>query len=209
MRTLGIAALSLWAGSGYADVPTAQQECVQRNLAVCQFPSGVRTTQPGPCPPGSETLKPQGAEECGVFRTSTPAIPAYAPPPAESQSPAAHPSATAGVERWLTTSLICGLAGVVLLWTLWRMNRRLKREALPPRSGALAWCVCATAGALVGWKAASVAFRHAIDSYDNHDSAAPLLLASPVWLVTFAAVSTAVCALLLRGVRYLKGRSAA
>ncbi len=209
LRTLGIAALSLWTGLGVADVPTAQQECVQRNLAVCRFPSGVRTTQPGPCPSGSQTLKPQGAEDCGVVRASTPATPAYAPPSAQIQTRAVHLSSPAGVERWLTTALMCGVAGIVLLWTLWRMNRRPKREDVAPRSGALTWCVCATAGAVVGWKAASVSFRQAFDSYDNHDSAGPLLLAAPVWLIVFTAVSSAVCALLLLGVRYFKRRAAA
>jgi hypothetical protein len=206
VRLLSLAALCLWTGLGLADVPAAQEECVQRNLAVCQFPSGVRSMQPGPCPAGSQTLKPQGTENCGGVRAytpATPATPAYAQPPAPIQSRAAPPTATAGMERWLIPAAICGLAGVVLLW---RMSRRRPRESRAPRSGALAWCVCAAAGALVGWKTASVAFRHAFDSHDNHDSAAPLLLAAPVWLITFTAVSTAVCALLLLGVRYFKGR---
>jgi len=206
LRALSIAALILWAGSGFADVPTAQQECVQRNLAVCQFPSGVQTMRPGPCPQGTRTLKPQGAEDCGAASAYTPATPAHALPPVQIQGRAANPPAPAGAERWLIPSLTYVLAGVVLLWAVRRWSRRRKPESQSPRSGALAWCVCAAAGALVGWKAASVAFRQAFDSYGNHDSAAPLLLAAPLWLVTFTAVSTAVCAALLLGVRHFSGR---
>lgn len=197
LRALLVAAITLSAGIGAADVPTPQEECVQRNLAVCEFPSGVKSMQPGPCPAGSRTLKPQGHEDCGALVLSAPAVHVAPAQPAMTQSRGNDLAWIGGVERWLIPSLIYGGAGCALWWVVWRWRRPGRSKAAAPPSGALAWLISGSIGALAGWKAAAVAFRHAFDSYDNHDSAAPLLLSVPIWLGTFGVVSGAVCGLLL------------
>lgn len=56
--------------------------------------------------------------------------------------------------------------------------------------------VFAAIALLAGWKAAEIAFRASFNSHDNHDSAAPLLLASPIALGAFVVVAALVFAAL-------------
>ena len=194
------AAVLLWfvAGICAADVPTPQQECEYRNLAVCSFaPSGMQSMQPGPCPPGSQTIKAAGVEDCSVEAIAAHAEVAPTPAKKTQQLPRRDDLARLGsIERWLIPALIYAAIGVaaLLAWNLWR-RRRAANTGAPGQ--VVAVLISAGFAVSVGWKVAGKAFSGAFNAYDNHDSAAPALLASPVWLVTFLLVAFGVFALLM------------
>ncbi len=59
----------------------------------------------------------------------------------------------------------------------------------------------------LGYAAGRAAFGRVFSSFDNHDTAAPLLLAAPVALVVFTLVAGAACALVAALAALLLGRS--
>ncbi len=161
--------------------------------------------QPGPCPPGSQTIKAAGDEDCSVDAIA--ARPVIAPTPAiqTPQPPRRDDFARLGsIERWLIPALIYAAIGVaaLLAWSLWRRRSAASTGAL---SQAAAMLISAGFAVSAGWKVAGNAFSRAFNAYDNHDSAAPALLASPVWLVTFLLVSFGVFALLMLCWRLFRG----
>lgn len=196
LRELCVSAILLFAGAATADVPSPQEDCMQRNLAVCGYPSGVQSTQPGPCPAGTKTIKAQGHADCSAAMTTSATL-AASPRPAVAQVRNSDLAWVGGVERWLMPALIYGVAGCALLWAVWRWRRRPSARASSTPVGSPAWLASGIIGALAGWKSAGMAFRHAFNSYGNHESAAPLLLSAPIWLGTFLLVGGGVFALLL------------
>lgn len=205
--TLLLLGLSWLVATVVADVPTERQQCEMRNLAVCEFgTSGVQSSQPGPCPDGSRTIKPAGAEDCATVNPPTRIL----MPSTRGAQPASPQhtdlSYVGATERWLIPALIYTTAGAVALYAWILIRRRLKGGfgGSGQRGGALPALISIVFAALCGWMAAKAAFGFAFNSFDNHDSAAPLLLAAPVWLLTFGIVAVLVFAILMLGWKWLR-----
>lgn len=190
----------LFIADAQADIPTPEQECRYRNAATCEI-NQVTYQVEGPCPPTARTLRPAGRENCAALVQST------SPQPANriSREPAtpvqtAEPAPSPNGSRYLRLLALVVVAGLVLIGVGYMLLRN--RGALRQAAGTLAtWLVAlalATAGAYAsaGW-----VFRRIFGRFDNHDSAAPALLAMPVAGLTFVlvlAVLTPVLALLFR-----------
>jgi hypothetical protein len=200
--TLIAASLLLTLAVSRADVPTAEQDCRNRNSALCET-AGVEFVVDGPCPATARTIRPQGLENCAtvaaqITRESTPSpstIPAAKPAPTPR-----HDLARWGrVERWLLPAVL--LTGAVLVigiaaFALRRLfrNRNADDAARSTGRSAIQLVAAATIAALVAWQAAGAAFNRIFGSYDNHDTAAPLLIAAPVAFGVFVLVMPAVFA---------------
>jgi hypothetical protein len=103
-------------------------------------------------------------------------------------------------ERWLLPALV-GLRAVlalVLIGLLIRWLGRNRNSGTALRGAARSTLHVVIAGAvasLLAYASATAAFRRIFNGYDNHDTAAPLLIAAPVafgvlvvvWPVVFAA----------------------
>ena len=200
------AGLCLLAATGQADVPTERQQCETRNLAICEFgASGVQSTQPGPCPDGSRTIKPSGAEDCTApTQTARRAMPPSGAPIA-ANTQRTDLAWVGDIERWLIPVLLYILIGVAALYAWFQIRRRTVGSPAP-RGGAVAVLISGVCAAFCGWKAAAATFSAAFNSFDNHDSAAPLLLATPVWALTFGVVASLVFSILMRGCKWLRAR---
>ena len=185
-----------------ADVPTAEQDCRNRNSALCET-AGVEFVVDGPCPATARTIRPPGLENCDAIAAQV------TPEPAP--SPAGHPATKATptprddlarwgrVERWLLPALM--LAGAVLVigvaaWAFRRHHRnRHTGESVGNAGRSIIQLVAAAAIAVpVAWQAAGAAFDRIFSSYDNHDTAAPLLIAAPVAFAVFVLLLPAVFA---------------
>ena len=190
-----------------ADIPTPQQECEVRNLAVCVFTaSGVKSSQPSPCPPGSLTLKPGGIENCSA---PAPSANRFAAPTRATATTTFHGTDLAwigGIERWLIPVMVYTLLGCVAM-LVWVLVRRRPAAGSAVRGDTMAVLISAACSVASGWKAASASFGVVFNSYDNHDSAAPLLLGVPVWLGTFVIVTAIVFAILMLGWKVVRTRA--
>jgi len=185
-----------------ADVPTAEQDCRNRNAALCET-AGVEFVVDGPCPATARTIRALGLENCDTAATQVTRKPA----PSQPDHPATQPPSTprddlarwGRVERWLLPTLV--VVGAVLLigvaaLALRRLyrNRNADDSARSAGRSALQLIVAATIAVVVAWRAAGSAFNRIFGSYDNHDTAAPLLIAAPVAFAVFIVVLPAVFA---------------
>jgi hypothetical protein len=187
---------------GRADVPTAEQDCRNRNSALCET-AGVEFVVDGPCPATARTVRPQGLEECGAL----PAQVSRKPIPSPSANVAANspPSprrdlAWVGrMERWLLPAMVL-LGGVLVVgigaWAVRRINRnRNSGDSTRSAGGSvIRFGVAAAIAVLAAWQGAGAAFNRIFGSYDNHDTAAPLLIAAPVAFAVFCLLLPAVFA---------------
>ena len=200
--TLIAASLLLTLAVSRADVPTAEQDCRNRNSALCET-AGVEFVVDGPCPATARTIRPQGLENCAAVAAQITREPA----PSPSASPATKPPPTprndlarwGRVERWLLPAVV--LTGAVLVigvaaFALRRLFRNRNADDAARGSGrsAIQLVASATIAVLLAWQAAGAAFNRIFDSYDNHDTAAPLLIAAPVAFGVFVLVLPAVFA---------------
>ncbi len=151
------------------DIPTPQQECEFRNLAVCSFDAAVAAGQ-----------------------HLTPALTGQARQPLQRDDLAR----LGDVERWLIPVVIYAAIGLALLLA-WALRSRRRAASGGALVQGVATLIAAGCAAFAGSKAAGYAFSRAFNAYGNHDSAAPALLASPIWLGTFLVVSLTVFALLM------------
>lgn len=212
LRAPLIAASALFVGLAvsYADVPTAEQDCRNRNAARCET-AGVEFVVDGPCPAGARTLRPQGTDRCDVAPAQRPDTSISSDSSRGAATPA--PVASRGdlarvgeVERWLLPALVlvgAALAFGVAAWAIRRFFRRRQSGDPGPGGGrsVIRFVVAATIAGFLAWQAAGVAFQRVFTSFDNHDTAAPWLLAAPVALVVFVAVlpvAFAACTWVLR-----------
>jgi hypothetical protein len=73
-------------------------------------------------------------------------------------------------------------------------NRNADDAARSAGGSAIQLVAAATIAVLLAWRAAGAAFNRVFGSYDNHDTAAPLLIAAPVAFGVFLVVLPAVFA---------------
>jgi hypothetical protein len=200
--TLIAASLLLTLAVSHADVPTAEQDCRNRNSALCET-AGVEFVVDGPCPATARTIRPPGLENCDAVDAQINREPA----PSPSASPATKPPPTprddlarwGRVERWLLPAVV--LTGGVLVigvaaFALRRLFRNRNADDTAGSAGrsVLQLIAAATIAVLLAWQAAGAAFNRIFGSYDNHDTAAPLLIAAPVAFAVFVLVLPAVFA---------------
>jgi hypothetical protein len=183
-----------------ADVPTVEQDCRNRNAALCET-AGVEFVADGPCPATARTIRPPGLENCDAVAAQI----TREPLPSPSDNPPARPAPTprddlarwGRVERWLLPALVLG-GGVLVIgvaaWALRRFYRNRNAADSTRNAGrsVVQLIVAATIAVLVAWQAAGAAFNRIFGSYDNHDTAAPLLIAAPVAFAVFMLVLPAV-----------------
>jgi hypothetical protein len=210
------AALLLASAVGRADVPTLEDECRLRNAAVCEL-NGVEYRLDAPCPATARTLRPLGSERCrgaaqvGSEHRELPAAAAAGMSAAAVTRPAQHLAWLGRNERWLLPLLL--LVGALLLAAVAVFvlrQRPVRRE--PPAAGAstgsqlLQILLAAVLAVPLGQQAAGLALQRVLAGFDNRDSAAPWLLAAPVWLLVFLLVSGISFALLVLLFGYLSRR---
>jgi len=202
IRLIAACVLLLTLTVSHADVPTAEQDCRNRNAALCET-AGVQFVVEGPCPATARTIRPPGRENCDAVAAQITREPA--------PSPAAHPATQlpstprddlarwGRVERWLLPALM--LLGAVLVvgvaaWAFRRRHRNRNTGDATRNAGRsiVQLVTAATIAALLAWQAAGAAFNRIFASYDNHDTAAPLLIAAPVAFGVFVLVLPAVVA---------------
>lgn len=197
-----LSVLSVWlvAGVCAADVPTAAQECRLRNAATCEL-RGVPYVVDEPCPPGARTLRAPGNERCAEAADEgarAREIPALAQPvealPAR-PGPAGDLARIGQIERWLLPAiLVFGallIAALVAVIALRRRQAARDEVAVEPGVGrtVLQLLVAAALAVPLGYQAAGVAFRRIFAGFNNHDTAAPWLLAAPVGAAVFILVT--------------------
>jgi len=192
-RLIAACVLLLTLGVSRADVPTAEQDCRNRNAALCET-AGVQFVVDGPCPATARTIRPPGLENCDTVAAQITREPA--------PSPAAHPAtqlpstprddlASWGrVERWLLPALMLVGAGLVVGVAVWAFRRRHTNRtagdsARTAGRSIVQLVTAATIAVLLAWQAAGATFNRIFASYDNHDTAAPLLIAAPVAFAAF------------------------
>ena len=185
-----------------ADVPTAEQDCRNRNAALCET-AGVEFVVDGPCPATARTIRPPGLENCDTVTAQITREPV--------PSPAAHPAAKSPstprddlaswgrVERWLLPALVLVGAALIVGVAAWafRRHHRNRRTGDSTRTSGrslVQLAAAATFAVLIAWQAAGEAFNRIFASYDNHDTAAPLLIAAPVAFAVFLLLLPAVFA---------------
>ena len=201
-RLIAACVLLLTLGVSRADVPTAEQDCRNRNAALCET-AGVQFVVDGPCPATARTIRPPGLENCEAVAAQVTREPAL--------SPAGHPATQlpssprddlarwGRVERWLLPALML-VGGVLVIgvaaWAFRRhhMNRNTGDSARNTGRSIVQLVAAATIAVPLAWQAAGAAFNRIFASYDNHDTAAPLLIAAPVAFAVFLLVLPAVFA---------------
>ncbi len=162
---------------GRADVPTAEQDCRNRNSAVCET-AGVEFLVDGPCPATARTVRPQGLERCDQL----------APQVTQESIPTPAGNVVARPDLVLVGAL---LAVGVAAWAFRRRHRKRNADDSTRSAGrsVMQSVAAAMIAVLVAWKSAGAAFNHTFGSFDNHDTAAPLLIAAPVAFVVFVLVA--------------------
>ena len=201
-RLIAASVLLLTLTVSRADVPTAEQDCRNRNAALCET-AGVEFVVDGPCPATARTIRPPGLENCDTVAAQVTREPALSP----AGHPATQPPSTprddlarwGRIERWLLPALM--LAGAVLVigvaaWAFRRHHRnRHTGESVGNAGPSIIQLVAAATIAVpVAWQAAGAAFNRIFASYDNHDTAAPLLIAAPVAFAVFVLLLPAIFA---------------
>jgi hypothetical protein len=207
-----IAAL-LSAGVCQADVPTAQEDCVNRNAALCEL-NGVPYMHNGPCPEAAKTVRPPGKEDCSVVANNRPEsrLPEKAilpPPPAI--APHTDLARIGSIERWLLPAILIGgtALGLVLFVFLLRRLFRRRRDGTPaPGKGKPLLIILAggACGLYPAYRAAGLAFNYIIASYHNYDTFGPTLIASAAAVLAFVVILPLAAALTAGILFWLLGR---
>jgi hypothetical protein len=98
------------------------------------------------------------------------------------------------IERWLLPTVLLAGGALACGFVAWRVLRWRRRRPADKAAGnggrSVVQILVAAAVALpVAWQAAGLAFQRVFTSFDNHDTAAPVLLAAPVAVGVFVAVA--------------------
>ena len=201
-RLTAACVLLLTLGVSRADVPTAEQDCRHRNAARCEA-AGVEFVVEGPCPATAKTIRPPGLENCDTVAAQITREPATSPAGHPATQPPSTPrndlASWGRVERWLLPALMLVGAVLVIGVAAWAFRRHLRNRHAGDSVGnarrPIIHLVAAAAIAVpVAWHAAGATFNRLFQSYDNHDTAAPLLIAAPVAFAVFALLMPAVFA---------------
>ena len=196
-----IAAL-LCTGICHADVPTAQEDCFNRNAALCDL-NGVSYMINGPCPEAAKTIRPPGKEDCSTMANSRPEIrlpEKVTPPSPPKTAPHTYMARIGATERWLLPAILLGCAALCLVLFIFLLRRLFKRPGeatADPGIGKplLIILVSGACGAYAAYRAAGLVFNHIIASYHNSDTFGPTLIASAAALLAFVVVLQLVSAL--------------
>ncbi len=201
-RLIAASVLLLTLTVSRADVPTAEQDCRNRNAALCET-AGVEFVVDGPCPSTAKTIRPPGLENCDANAAQVTREPALSP----AGNPATRPPSTprddlarwGRVERWLLPALMLVGAALVIGVAAWAFRRHHRNRTAGDSTRntgrpVVQLVAAATIAILLAWQAAGAAFNRIFASYDNHDTAAPLLIAAPVAFAVFVLLLPAVFA---------------
>jgi hypothetical protein len=201
-RLIVVSVLLLTLTVSRADVPTAEQDCRNRNAALCET-AGVEFVVDGPCPATARTIRPPGLENCDANAAQVTREPALS----SAGNPATRPPSTprddlarwGRVERWLLPALMLVGAALVIGVAAWAFRRHHRNRQTGESVGnagrsIIQLVAAATIAVPVAWQAAGAAFNRIFASYDNHDTAAPLLIAAPVALGVFVLLLPAIFA---------------
>jgi hypothetical protein len=179
-------------GICYADVPTAEEECRLRNSAICES-GGVQFMADGPCPPTARIVRPQGRERCDpISPHGSGAVPMRQVDPQAVDVNAQHTDlAWVGrIERWLLPTLVLtGVLALVVGVSISIRRIRLQRgrgttTPGPARSMRIR-VIAGVISLLLAYHLAGFAFQRTFASFNNHDSAGPVLIAALVWFAAF------------------------
>lgn len=205
--------LLLASGACQADVPTAQEDCVNRNAALCEL-NEVSYLHNGPCPEGAKTVRPPGNEDCQATANrqpeSKPPWKAISPPPPK-PAPHADMARFGNTERWLLPTILIGGAalGLVLFVFLLRWLFKRRREGTMPSGTGKSLLTIVGSGAFglfAAYQVAGLVFNHIVASYHNSDSFGPTLIASAAALLAFVVVLQFVSALTAGVLLWLFGK---
>jgi hypothetical protein len=201
-RLIVVSVLLLTLTVSRADVPTAEQDCRNRNAALCET-AGVEFVVDGPCPATARTIRPPGLENCDANAAQVTREPVLS----SAGNPATRPPSTprddlarwGRVERWLLPALMLVGAALVIGVAAWAFRRHHRNRPTGESVGnagrsILQLVAAATIALLLAWQAAGAAFNRIFASYDNHDTAAPLLMAAPVAFGVFSLLLPAIFA---------------
>lgn len=209
--SVSVAWLVIAASACRADVPTVAEECRLRNAALCDL-HGLQYIVDGPCPPEARTIRRPGQQRCdeagqagGTTVQAQPPVSIEVPP----LPPPRRDLAWVGrIERWLLPGVLViggGVLAALLLRILRGRRARPDVERAGPRVGwtVVQLLVAASLAVPLAYQVAGLAFQRVFASFDNHDTAAPWLLAVPVGLLVFVLVVGMAFALLALAIGYL------
>jgi hypothetical protein len=192
-RLIAAAVLLLTLGASRADVPTAEEECRLRNSALCET-GAVQFIVDGPCPSTARTIRPPGHESCDNVASQV--RKESVPPPSGNlaatprSSPRQDLAWVGRTERWLLPALLLiggflavGIGALAFRW-LYR-SRNAGHSIRSAGRSVIQVGAAATIAVLAAWQVAGAAFNRIFGSFDNHDTAAPLLIAAPVAFAVF------------------------
>lgn len=205
---LGLALSLLSAGASQAYVPTAQEDCANRNSAICEI-NNLPTMQAGPCPSGAKTIRPAGNEDCTKIAAVRPEsrLPETAQPPAQEKYwPKNDMARYAKTERWLLPLLTIGglaLALGLLIVVIRRQIRQFRNgKPLKEVMSIPALLASSAIGFFVASYSAGFVFNQVSRSFNNTDTAGPVLIGGFAALLAFVAAfqlaSSLVALVLLR-----------
>ena len=182
-----------------------------RNAALCDL-RGLKYLVDGPCPPEARTTRPPGQQRCdeagqagGTTVQAQPmdSIEALSLPP-----PRRDLAWVGRIERWLLPGGLVIGGGVLAALFLRILRGRRARPDVEEASPRVGWTVvqllvAASLAVPLAYKVAGLAFQRVFASFDNHDTAAPWLLAAPVGLLVFVLMAGMAFALLALVLGYL------
>ena len=152
----------------------------------------------GPCPETARTVRPQGTERCDRVTAQALEQSIATPSSRETATAASSPrddlARLGQIERWLLPTVVLtggALAIGMVAWALRRLYQKRNTGDSIRRTGrsVIQVVVATVIAGLVAWQAAGVTFQRMFSSFDNHDTAAPALIAAPVALAVFIAVA--------------------
>jgi hypothetical protein len=208
-----------------ADIPTTEQECRIRNSAVFQS-NGIQFLVDGGCPNTAQTVRPAGQERCEAVSGNVEVSAQSQPDKTTSQFVSRNAEAPVGpqpdqavvrraplspqkdlawvgrMERWLLPSLIsfgCLLIVCAVFFTIRRIRQHRHAGnvlSLAIRS-ALIISLSAIVAVIAAYQTAATVFHRVFSSFDNHDTAAPVLIAAPVAFIVFLLVLSGLSAFMV------------
>lgn len=173
-----------------AHVPDAREACEHRNSALCES-NGITFIQNEPCPAGAKTLRPVGHEDCSKALEAPPKVSRAEPAPPPAKAVHTDLAYIGQIERWLIPLVVIGgglLLGGLAIYLLLRKRRQNPQTATSSAHPAAVFLTAGAIGLVAAYHAASAVFSHVDAGFNNHDSAAPVLIAGAAALFAFVVV---------------------